>query len=42
MDEKGHTIYRQESLLIGEKGERAVNESPGFEEDKDELSPEEA
>lgn len=42
VDPSGRTIYRRESMLIGEKGNRALNESPHFDEDKDEIEPEKA
>ena len=42
VDKQGKTIYRRESMLIGEKGQRAMNESPHFEEEEDVPAPEEA
>jgi len=35
-------IYRRETTLIGEKGDRALNESPGHEETPLDVDPEEA
>jgi len=35
-------IYRRETTLIGEKGDRALNESPDHDETQLDLDPEEA
>lgn len=40
--ETGEPLFRRETTLIGEKGERAVNESPTEDQSKMDVDPEEA
>ena len=42
VDDSNKTVYKTQMSLIGEKGDRAVNESPGGDFDDDHVDPEEA